>query len=41
MTILTFIAIGLIIKYAPAATKKKPIPVRLIKRKNITQLLLV
>ncbi|HCJ4543395.1 TPA: accessory gene regulator B family protein, partial [Staphylococcus aureus] len=34
MTILTFIAIGLIIKYAPAATKKKPIPVRLIKRKK-------
>lgn len=34
MTIMTFIAIGLIIIYAPAATKKKPIPVRLIKRKK-------
>ncbi|MGZ1695569.1 accessory gene regulator AgrB [Staphylococcus argenteus] len=34
MIILTIIAIGLIIKYAPAATKKKPIPVRLIKRKK-------
>lgn len=32
--IMTVIAIGLIIKYAPAATKKKPIPVRLIKRKK-------
>ncbi|CAC6920113.1 accessory gene regulator protein B AGRB [Staphylococcus aureus] len=34
MTIMTVIAIGMIIRYAPAATKKKPIPVRLIKRKR-------
>lgn len=31
---MTVIAIGMIIRYAPAATKKKPIPVRLIKRKR-------
>lgn len=34
MIILTVISLGVISVYAPAATKKKPIPVRLIKRKK-------
>ncbi|MFT2003710.1 accessory gene regulator AgrB [Staphylococcus aureus] len=34
MIILTVISLGIISVYAPAATKKKPIPVRLIKRKK-------
>ncbi len=41
MIILTVISLGVISVYAPAATKKKPIPVRLIKQKNIMRLLLV
>ena len=41
MIILTVISLGIISVYAPAATKKKPIPNGLIKRKNIMRLLLV
>lgn len=34
MMFLALISVGVVIKYAPAATKKKPIPARLVKQKR-------
>lgn len=38
MMFLALLSVGVVIKYAPAATKKKPIPARLVKQKDIFQL---
>ncbi|BCN91492.1 accessory gene regulator ArgB-like protein [Staphylococcus argenteus] len=40
MIVLTIICLGLVIKYAPAATKKKPIPKRLIKQKKYLSIII-